>query len=146
RGRADADAEGQVRALQGAHAVRRLPHACGVHDRGRARVPRLPARRLGARPKTSWVAERTRGCSAFVTRDRRAAAGEASAAYTVRAGWRSLQALRLHDGPRRPSYCGASGRGAVAKQEGLGRRGFHVRRAAFASRGTAVARVGGGTL
>src|SRR6185369_12244274 len=42
--------------------------------------PGAPSRGLGARPKTSWVAGRTRGCSAFVTRDRRAAAGEASAA------------------------------------------------------------------
>src|SRR5207244_11462191 len=40
---------------------------------------------LGARPKTSWVAERRRGCCAFVTRDRRAAAGEASAAQQARA-------------------------------------------------------------
>src|SRR5262249_54345312 len=33
------------------------------------------------RPKTSWVAGRTRACRAWFTRERRAAAGEASAAF-----------------------------------------------------------------
>src|SRR5439155_1773362 len=37
-------------------------------------------RALGARPKTSWVAKRTRACGVGITRGRRAAAGEASAA------------------------------------------------------------------
>src|SRR5438552_16270546 len=35
---------------------------------------------LGARPKTSWVANRMRGCSVAITPDFPAAAGEASAA------------------------------------------------------------------
>src|SRR5437867_4508560 len=41
---------------------------------------RPPRRQLGARPKTSWVANRTRACSVRITPDCPAAAGEASAA------------------------------------------------------------------
>src|SRR6476660_2319243 len=33
-----------------------------------------------------------------------------------------MQALRFHDGARRPSYCGASSRGAVAKRQEIGHR------------------------
>src|SRR5207244_10298053 len=53
-------------------------HAADARSRVLAR-PRA-ARRLGARPKTSWVAKRTRACGVGITRRRRAAAGEASAA------------------------------------------------------------------
>src|SRR5207249_2730144 len=61
---------------------RRRPHghASGPCRGSRAGGARRVRPRLGARPKTSWVAKRTRACGVGITRRRRTAAGEASAA------------------------------------------------------------------
>src|SRR5438067_2269217 len=105
------------------------PDAARRRGRGRRlRPPRLGAvaRRIGARPKTSWVATRTRGCSVGITPDCPAAAGEASAAERTRAVPEVSQrsGSSVGDGP----VCAA-----------VEPRAF-VCRAGFASRGTAVAR------
>src|SRR5207253_6082480 len=62
--------------------ARRVLTPRSLRSAARAARAEIPSRveLLGARPKTSWVANRTRGCSVGITPDCPAAAGEASAA------------------------------------------------------------------
>ena len=69
RGRAGHWAHEVARPSSGRGRARTLVQGEGFDNRGG-----------GARPKTSWVAKRTRACGVGITRRRRAAAGEASAA------------------------------------------------------------------